>query len=343
MSDPVTSVEIEDVLSSIRKLVAEEARAMPPARKPSEEPDKLVLTPAQRVDEPADRGRDPVLLTEPVREAAPKPIEDLPKNARLSEFGDVEHSFPDAEDAPHQDRSDEAGASDKLGLARLVEEEVAAVLTSHDAGPETEAPDEQAEDNAQESDAATDEASDTAEIAVQDAPPWPPLSLEDKVAALGRLVARDSGEFEEERESAVDDTAPMPSDPMDWSETAPFVEVPEEAAEPSPSNVVHPQGTWPEPEQDIGETHQAPVNTMSPLDETEAEAGTSDVEERGADQPCDESQIGSLPIDEAQLRALVSDIVRQELQGTLGERITRNVRKLVRREIHRMLIAQELD
>jgi hypothetical protein len=48
-------------------------------------------------------------------------------------------------------------------------------------------------------------------------------------------------------------------------------------------------------------------------------------------------------LDEETLRTLVSDIVREELQGALGERITRNVRKLVRREIHRALAAQDLD
>ncbi len=48
-------------------------------------------------------------------------------------------------------------------------------------------------------------------------------------------------------------------------------------------------------------------------------------------------------VDEEVLREMVSDIVRQELQGALGERITRNVRKLVRREIHRALAAHDLD
>lgn len=47
-------------------------------------------------------------------------------------------------------------------------------------------------------------------------------------------------------------------------------------------------------------------------------------------------------LDEESLRALVADIVREELQGALGERITRNVRKLVRREIQRALAAQDL-
>lgn len=42
-------------------------------------------------------------------------------------------------------------------------------------------------------------------------------------------------------------------------------------------------------------------------------------------------------IDESTLRQIVADIVRQELQGELGERITRNIRKLVRAEVAREL------
>ncbi|MFV2034314.1 MAG: hypothetical protein ACC631_04260, partial [Halocynthiibacter sp.] len=48
-------------------------------------------------------------------------------------------------------------------------------------------------------------------------------------------------------------------------------------------------------------------------------------------------------LDEDSLRELVNEIVRQELQGALGERITRNVRKLVRREIHRVLAARDFE
>jgi cell pole-organizing protein PopZ len=43
------------------------------------------------------------------------------------------------------------------------------------------------------------------------------------------------------------------------------------------------------------------------------------------------------------LRELVVEIVREELNGVLGDRITQNVRKLVRREIHRVLTIQDLD
>ena len=48
-------------------------------------------------------------------------------------------------------------------------------------------------------------------------------------------------------------------------------------------------------------------------------------------------------IDEASVRPLVAALIREELQGELGERITRNVRKLVRQEIQRALTVRELE
>ncbi len=47
-------------------------------------------------------------------------------------------------------------------------------------------------------------------------------------------------------------------------------------------------------------------------------------------------------IDEGMLYQLVAHIVRQELQGELGERITRNIRKLVRAEVARELQLRQL-
>lgn len=46
---------------------------------------------------------------------------------------------------------------------------------------------------------------------------------------------------------------------------------------------------------------------------------------------------GEQVIDEGMLYQLVAHIVRQELQGELGEKITRNIRKLVRQEVAREL------
>ena len=56
-------------------------------------------------------------------------------------------------------------------------------------------------------------------------------------------------------------------------------------------------------------------------------------------EPGDDEQF----LDEDALRDLVAEIVREELAGALGERITRNVRKLVRREIMRTLSTRDFD
>jgi len=49
-----------------------------------------------------------------------------------------------------------------------------------------------------------------------------------------------------------------------------------------------------------------------------------------------------VPVDEAMLREIVRDVLREELQGRLGERITRNIRKLVRAEIARVMAEEDL-
>lgn len=56
----------------------------------------------------------------------------------------------------------------------------------------------------------------------------------------------------------------------------------------------------------------------------------------------DEAAVEAL-VDEEKLREIVALIVRSELRGVLGERITRNVRKLVRREIQQALAMQDRD
>ncbi|WYK04025.1 hypothetical protein DWF04_013215 [Cereibacter sphaeroides f. sp. denitrificans] len=49
----------------------------------------------------------------------------------------------------------------------------------------------------------------------------------------------------------------------------------------------------------------------------------------------------ALDLEDDRLRAMVQAVIREELQGELGERITRNIRKLVRAEIHRALLARD--
>jgi hypothetical protein len=49
---------------------------------------------------------------------------------------------------------------------------------------------------------------------------------------------------------------------------------------------------------------------------------------------------GAPILDEESLRATINAIVREELQGELGDRIARNLRKLVRREVAQILEEQ---
>ncbi|HEY0212924.1 MAG TPA: hypothetical protein VGC40_04980 [Paenirhodobacter sp.] len=56
-----------------------------------------------------------------------------------------------------------------------------------------------------------------------------------------------------------------------------------------------------------------------------------------------QAQPDTLPLDQEALRLLVAKLIREELQGVLGQKITQNVRKLVRREIQRSLIGTEFE
>mmetsp|Transcript_22627 Transcript_22627/g.37039 ORF Transcript_22627/g.37039 Transcript_22627/m.37039 type:complete len:261 (-) Transcript_22627:2627-3409(-) len=134
-----------------------------------------------------------------------------------------------------------------------------------------------------------------------------PETLGEKIAALETLIAGRADEWEPD-EPGSDAYAGTEPPAMAW----------EDAEEDSPD---------PEP-QDVAD--DAPhFGTASYLDEADDDAPLFSADED--------------ILDEAALRELVSDIVREELQGALGERITRNVRKLVRREIHRALAAQDLE
>ena len=105
-------------------------------------------------------------------------------------------------------------------------------------------------------------------------------------------------------------------------------------------------------EPDGGDAESLSPDELEPLPWNEVESEMADMSpEEAAEDPytaAEEAQ--SKPwfgdeavLDEDALRDMVGEIVRQELQGALGERITRNVRKLVRREIHRALMSQGLD
>ena len=109
-------------------------------------------------------------------------------------------------------------------------------------------------------------------------------------------------------------------------------------------------------------TPAAPVNaapaelTPWPLAKAETDSDRADEAEAKAladlHQDADEAPAEIMPgvaldedniFSEQVLRELVRDLIRAELQGDLGERITRNIRKLVRAEIARAIAVQSLE
>ena len=279
MSDPVTNVEIEDVLSSIRRLVSDgdkprardssaeseaegTAQAAPDAQADQPAPDRLVLTPAFRVAEDD--------------EIAPPPAAD-----------DAARDVADAQDDVPEDAVEGDDTAETAPPAELLWET-----------PDVQAPEPAAEPARAETPVDTPDRS----------------ALEATIAELEAAVGADD-EFEpdqgsEEIESVV------------W---------------PGSATRVRADTTDAEDVDDIPFQHHR--------DEHEDDYASEDVDLSDDD---DDAVLNAYldddgMMDEDMLRDLVTEIVRQELQGTMGERITRNVRKLVRREIHRILSSQDFD
>lgn len=79
-----------------------------------------------------------------------------------------------------------------------------------------------------------------------------------------------------------------------------------------------------------------------PVESAEDEPEAADLLDRAAMEALIVAKIAEL-VDQDALRALVVKTVHEELGGELGERITRNVRKLVRREINRVMMSRDLS
>ncbi|WP_319824421.1 hypothetical protein [Thalassovita sp.] len=158
-------------------------------------------------------------------------------------------------------------------------------------------------------------------------------NLEARIAELEAVIADRGGQWEQDGEEGSDN-AGGPVSGLAWD------------AEPS---FAHQSVELPVDELEFEPAEPAEIETVTEVedrfepDDYEPEALTEDEADPAEDGPEDDPLATDIVVDEEMLRNLVAEIVRQELQGPLGERITRNVRKLVRREIHRALTSQELE
>ncbi|WP_371227191.1 hypothetical protein [Roseovarius sp. 2305UL8-3] len=304
MSDPVTNVEIEDVLSSIRRLVSADDRPEKEAPQEDAAADKLVLTPALRVD----------------NDTAPESDDSVADEAGFDAASDDQHAADESVDTGEardhdvpEDVWDDGGVDDED--------------TSQSDAPQNDGLDDDPEEEI---------AGDPEESAV-DAGEIPGATsvLTAHIAEIEDAVAAREDDWEPDGEIG-DDNAAQPMTALPWQD--------------------HLATDTGQPEGPMAASETEGLDPFVPEDDPSDDAEFY-AEEVVADDPAPAAKPGNAflaeddlleegaeaIIDEDTLRDLVTEIVRQELQGSLGERITRNVRKLVRREIQRALAAQELE
>ncbi len=150
-------------------------------------------------------------------------------------------------------------------------------------------------------------------------------SLSAKIEALEAAIARTEDQWEPDGDSD-DAYAGTPNRILAWSAEQEFNLVDSKSDQDNAPAVV------PAP------TEKAePVTTATFIRDPAVSAAA------GAKRNEAQTQSAALTMDEKALRDLIAQVVREELQGVLGERITRNVRKLVRREIYRALAEQKSE
>ncbi len=270
MSEALNSTEIEDVLSSIRRLVSEDLR--PAARSatvggPVTFGDKLILTPALRV-----------VAVQPAQDAqmfTPSPRHIV--------------------------------ATDAAGIEQVVASLGAAV------GPQTQEWEAETGDSSPEF--ADNQPSNDWSLPAEAEPdlaagltPAQNYVLADSPALDEVILAVDPARAEIPGWAQQDDNPFPEEDPVEAASTLGTLEPDRAWADAAEASVIAALSEGPSPTED----------PLLPEDD-------------------------ALLFNEEVLRELVRDILREELAGKMGERITRNIRKLVRAEIARSVAVQKFD
>lgn len=381
MSEPLSTNEIEDVVSSVRRLVSPEARPRTLSRDLGM--DRLILTPSLRIVAEQPGSGPTVVKLETVAKksrtgarkakAAKAPAVAEPAIAAMTEAGDLADTGavwnpPTPSLAEMALRAEEAELI--IGGDRVVP--VPAKTPSRKAKSGTGAVGKAVADAKPKKKAAlaaTDKAAKkTASKA--DAPAAEAVVEEIKVAPVAEAPAGPKAVRSKAAKAKPDETRPTSAKPVATITASPALDeakavaakparkpvaaklvpdlaVAEGAADPAlpVMDPVEPVAMQVEPE-----VAYLPVDVPAndPATGVLAEAAALPV---NADPLADKA--GSFltdgegnPIsilDEDELMQILRRVIREELQGVLGEKITRNVRKLVRAEIARALTAQTLD
>ena len=302
MPGPLSTEEIEDVVSSVRRLVSNEQNARRTSRDLGAE--RLILTPSLRVVSELSP-LAPLVLDERIAET-PETESHPPEEVLDVEPDDTAVELIEAEWEDEIWTEPEVVSLGEVALAAEEAEVLASPAAAEEPVVAAEAPTVEAESSE----------AWRAEWTDEEPVPFIPLRrrAEDLAARLaaGDVLESDDGDDEVAEEEA--------------------------AAEPAPAVApdVAPELLEDDPE-------------LSAFEEDVAVAKGQDAALSDAAAPrlpteiIDADGTPLAVLDEAALQEIVRQMIREELQGALGERITRNVRKLVRAEINRALIARDLD
>ena len=344
MSDPVANVQIEDVLSSIRRLVSEEIGQQEPlklrAKKADEDEEhKLVLSPAQKIrQDAAEKGADLWAATEDLAptEAAPvwwhrdsselmsnEPDEPMQLGApvaaeinepqEISPEPEIETALVVEEAAAEDPRVSEPQENIEAAIDIEDDEfEPPEGETDIDFGVKLDAMPWQDDDADTEYSGHSDETSDSIETSSEHEMDDAPFSFRPGERLFERLSSKKMTASHLPEVETVESSA-MDEDAVSVTDAELDALLYQEQTEVEESDV-----------------NEVPELIAEAIDETEP------VEDNYFDADLETGDLTNI-FDEDMLRDMVKDIIRQELQGVLGERITRNVRKLVRREIQRTL------
>lgn len=179
---------------------------------------------------------------------------------------------------------------------------------------------------------------------------------EPAIEAFAEEVPAAAGEEEAALDPDLHDAAWDDADALDWAAEEEVAELPEIEGEIELPELAEETLELEEAEElrrahlsDAEVTRQAPEILRSSYDALRDEYATEESAEE--DVPSGETfEGGSVEAAEAEvefdhdaLQAYVAELIRQEFRGVLGERITQNVRKLVRREIQRALMNRDYE
>ncbi len=354
MAEPMSSNEIEDVLSSIRRLVAQDLKPADRARLAAvaDTAQKLVLAPEQRIEDAAGKF---ATVRRPSRRAAFPPVESV-----LADVGGFD-SAPSPQSRQFSlgeetaKREAEARLEEQQAEWREIEARAAATEAAKHFGAEQQPADEKYHTAQDHRPPALEDSNDSA---------WQPA---DRAPSLRSEDYEDSDSYDASGEdrfridpnARLFDMAPnafdghkldAPPEP-DWrsSESAAFhdAEINHSADEQADDRADAAQSLHGTIEPDVDWANAAEARVIAEL------AGEAVEEEvfSQAKEAFREPNFNAAPpqaspevlFDEDVLRAMVQAIFREEMAGPMGERITRNIRKLVRAEVGRMLAAHELE